>query len=135
SGLGADPQALLEAVFGWTEGQPFMTQRVCKALAEQGTNGAAGVPERVEGVVRETFLSGGRAEVPLFADAERRITTHEQSGHLLELYRHLLSGERVQADSTSPIHLPLRLTGMVAERRSETGIWLKVRNRIFETVF
>jgi WD40 repeat protein len=142
SGLGADPQALLDAVFEWTDGHPFMTQRICEVLAQQGSDGKAPAAERVAAIVHEVFLSGGRAEVPLFADAERRLAPppdagqlHESSGQLLQLYRHLVTRGRMPADPGSPNHLALRLTGVAAERRDDAGHWLQSRNRIFATIF
>src|SRR5205807_571821 len=114
---------------------PFMTQASCEALTRQESGRAAPEPERVAGVVAETFLRGGRAEVPLLADSEKRLVSHSHAAQLLHLYRRLVHGERVPADSNSPIHLALRLTGMAAERREASGVWLRVRNRIFATVF
>ncbi|KOP26361.1 hypothetical protein AMR41_11025, partial [Hapalosiphon sp. MRB220] len=33
-----DPQALMQAVLEWTGGQPFLTQKVCKLVAQVGSN-------------------------------------------------------------------------------------------------
>src|SRR5207249_4403711 len=55
TGLGADPHELLEEVFSWTDGHPFMTQVICEALSRQGTKNAAPVPDRVANVVTEKF--------------------------------------------------------------------------------
>jgi hypothetical protein len=135
SGLGADPPALLDAVFGWTEGHPFMSQAICEELVRRGADAGTRVKERAASVVEELFLRGGRAEVALFTDAERRLLSDPWAGELLQLYRRLLAGERVPAEPGSEAQLALRLTGMAAERRDRRGACLRVRNPIFARVF
>ncbi len=47
----------------------------------------------------------------------------------------LLAGQRVPPDERDEVELSLRLAGMAAVRRDGRGAFLRVRNRIFATVF
>jgi WD40 repeat protein len=140
SGLGHEPKALLEAILAWTDGHPYMTFKVAEALTAEGAGaqGANTAQARVDACVRRLFLDHGRQEDPNLRYAEDRFSRakrSEQIPKMLRLYRRLLAGERVAAVSSDPVQQEFRLTGMVAERREGTGRWLRVRNRIFATVF
>ncbi|WP_437674040.1 AAA-like domain-containing protein [Sorangium sp. So ce131] len=151
-GLVADPDALLDAIFAWTSGHPHMTQRLCADLT--GELQGLGVDD----AVARRFLDQGRTEDPNLRYAERCLDAHgspyssrdgsrRSSSHgphrrpthaakLLGLYKRLLDGERIAADSGDPVQLALRLTGLSAERpRSGGPPCLAVRNRIFGHVF
>jgi WD40 repeat protein len=140
AGLGHAPRALLEAILAWTNGHPYMTLKVANALVQEGSgsHGEASAQERVEGWVRRLFLENGRQEEPNLRYAEDRFSRgkrSEQIPKMLRLYRRLLAGERIAAVGGDPVQQEFRLTGMVAERRDGAGRWLRVRNRIFATVF
>ncbi|HET6387648.1 MAG TPA: AAA-like domain-containing protein, partial [Armatimonadota bacterium] len=71
--LGDSPRALLRAVLDWTDGHPYMTQRVCDELARAGPSDRGAV-ERVAEVIERVFLTGGRTEDASLADADRRFS-------------------------------------------------------------
>ncbi|HVG62833.1 MAG TPA: AAA-like domain-containing protein, partial [Hyalangium sp.] len=140
AGLGHAPRALLEAILGWTDGHPYMALKVANALVQEGSGsqGEAAAQERVEWWVRRLFLENGRQEEPNLRYAEDRFSRGqrgEQIPKMLRLYRRLLAGERIAAVGSDPVQQEFRLTGMVTERREGAGRWLRVRNRIFATVF
>ena len=140
AGLGHEPRALLDAIVAWTDGHPYMALKVANALAEEGpgSHGEASAAARVEEAVRRLFLDSGRQEEPNLRYAEDRFSRgrrSEQVPKMLRLYRRLLAGESVAAVGSDPVQQEFRLTGMVAERREGAGRWLRVRNRIFATVF
>jgi WD40 repeat protein len=135
-GLAKDPGVLLDEVYGWTSGHPYMTQRVCDELtsASQGRS--------VEAVVRALFLERGRMEDPNLHYAERcfddlrSLTRDAQAPRVLRLYRRVRMNEAIPADGSDPIQLALRLTGLAAERdRGEGRRLLCVRSQIFSEVF
>ncbi|MBN1206173.1 MAG: AAA-like domain-containing protein, partial [Myxococcaceae bacterium] len=140
AGLGHAPRALLEAILAWTDGHPYMTLKVANALVQEGSgsHSETSPQERVEGWVRRLFLENGRQEEPNLRYAEDRFSRGKRSEQLpkmLRLYRRLLAGEQVPAVGSDPVQQEFRLTGMVTERRDTAGRWLRVRNRIFATVF
>ncbi|MGK3984867.1 AAA-like domain-containing protein [Sorangium sp. So ce136] len=134
-GLVADPDALLDAVYTWTAGHPYMTQRLCADLVGE-RRGLS-----VEEAVQRRFLAHGRTEDPNLRYAARCLEApgphhHAHAPKLLRLYKQLLDGHRVPVDSGDPVQLALRLAGLSAERtRPVGGPCLDVRNRIFGAVF
>jgi WD40 repeat protein/tetratricopeptide (TPR) repeat protein len=116
---------LLERVLYWTDGHPYLTQRVCQAVAEKGTG--------VDEVCDELFFSPRARERDdnLIFVRERLLRSEVDRAGLLQLYDRTLRRKRVRDDETNPLLSILRLSGVV---RPEGGR-LHARNRIYEEVF
>jgi WD40 repeat protein len=129
--------ALLREIYGWTSGHPYMTQRLCEDLATEARD------RTVDQAVRARFLDRGRTDDPnlryadrCFKDARAPQKIDPQMPRMLRLYRRLLGDELIPADFSDPVQLALMLTGLAAETTEAGGSpELKVRNRIFRTVF
>src|SRR5262249_46551421 len=122
--------ALLERVLYWTGGHPYLTQRLCQALAEDpGVSGPAGVDQLCEAL----FLSPRARERDdnLLFVRERLLRSEADLASLLELYSTIRQGKRVADDETNPLVSLLRLSGIT---RAVAGS-LQVRNRIYARVF
>jgi tetratricopeptide (TPR) repeat protein len=132
----ASAEELLQAVLSVTDGHPYMTQRLCEALAQQGPQGQPPA-ERVAALVQAVFLQDGRTEDASLVYAERRFGADKSvpAAERLQLYRRLLAGEAVRAVPEDPAQAALRLCGLAAVRRDAGGSWLRVRNRVFARVF
>jgi len=129
---GAPKQArrLLARVLYWTGGHPYLTQRLCRAVAEDG---GVTSPRGVDRVCESLFFSV-RAR-----DQESNL--HFVSGHLLrseadraallDLYRQVRERRRLSDDPTNLLIGVLRLAGLV--RTIEGLLW--VRNRIYFRAF
>lgn len=150
-------EAMLREIYEWTNGHPYMMQRICKAVTEQEVGLIINEKELVNRLVRELFLKRGRTEDANLMYADQRFKKNRSSlavsapiprqlrrsedrlqaltASMLALYRKLLEDERIRADKDDAIQMELRLTGMVALRQSENGAFLKIRNRIFAQVF
>ncbi|HEX2570325.1 MAG TPA: AAA-like domain-containing protein, partial [Polyangia bacterium] len=143
AGMPGPPQALLDEIYAWTEGHPYMTQKLVEALIEgervtvTGGDGAV----LVAGEVRRLFLERGRVEDANLSFAARCFDRRDDRvpatrvPTLLQLYRRLLEGQPVPAQGNDEVQASLRLTGVAAERRDADGAWLRVRNRVFARVF
>jgi len=147
-GLGTDEalaQALLERVLYWTGGHPYLTQRLCRALAEelhpssQATAAGEAIPplvpsvQAVDRLAVQLFLTRqarDRDDNLIFV-RERILCSEVDVAGLLYLYRKISLGQRVADDETNPLVSVLRLSGVV---RGVHG-HLVVRNRIYERVF
>jgi hypothetical protein len=138
-------QDLLSRVLFWTGGHPYLTQRLCRALAE------ALCPPRIE--PGETLavppLLPNAASVDLLAEKlflsrqardrddnlifvrERILRSEVDVAGLLYLYRRIHNGQLVADDETNPMVSVLRLSGIT---RGINGC-LQVRNRIYWRVF
>jgi DNA-binding response OmpR family regulator len=132
-GLGRDAktgQALLERVLYWTGGHPYLTQRLCRAVAEDaGVSGPAGVDRLCE----ELFLSPRAREQDdnLLFVRERLLRSEVDLAGLLDLYGQVARGKRVPDDEADPLVSLLRLSGIA---RAVDG-HLRVRNQIYRRVF
>jgi hypothetical protein len=148
-GLGPDPttaEALLSRILYWTGGHPYLTQRLCRALAEKIAHPANDDEEHdkslppliptaqtVNDLVHELFLSRQARERDdnLIFVRERILRSEGDVAGLLYLYRKIRSGLRVTDHETNPLISTLRLAGII---RSRSG-HLEVRNRIYAHVF
>ncbi len=139
-----EARALLRWILHWTGGHPYLTQRLCQAVASD-----AGVRTRaaVDRKCREMFLSrtASQKDDNLIFVRERLLrseldhaTQPEVAAALLDLYRQVRAGKRVRADDTSPLVGLLTLAGVVRSvegmRRPASGT-LALRNRIYHRVF
>jgi WD40 repeat protein len=135
-------KALLSRILYWTNGHPYLTQRLCAAVAERAFNP---IPEHlntqtlntpiacVDAVCEELFLSPAarnRDDNLLFV-RERLLRSEVDRAGLLEAYAQVRAGRRVKDDETNSLLSVLRLSGIV---RAE-GVYLRVRNRIYAQIF
>ena len=132
-GLGADDgvgSALLRRIIYWTGGHPYLTQRLCQAVAQEGS---LRNPSAVDRLCQELFLSNrarDRDDNLLFV-RERMLRSEVDTPGLLTIYERILDGKTVRDDETNPLISVLRLSGIT---RVDNGI-LKVRSRVYREVF
>jgi WD40 repeat protein len=138
-GLGCDPVVLLDAVYAWTSGHPYMTQRLCDDLTSHGPIEPGQESARVDDAAYNLFVRSGRGGDANLAYAEKRLDANQSRmrvRQILHLYRRLLDGERVPAEPNSQNQTELRLTGLAAEHLGAGGeIHLRTRNLIFAEVY
>jgi Tol biopolymer transport system component len=133
AGLGRAPdvaRGLLDRVLHWTGAHPYLTQRLCQAVALDLTVSAAADVDRW---CDQLFLSSAARERDdnLIFVREQLVTRDSRRRALLELYASVVRGVQVQDDAFSPTAGGLRLSGIV----SATDGRLHVRNRIYAHVF
>lgn len=138
-GLGGSPDALLDAVYAWTSGHPYMSQRLCDDLVRRGPVSDKTDEARVDDSAYTLFIRNGRTADSNLAYVEKRLDTNPSRARvrqMLHLYRRLLSGERIPAEPNNPVQIELRLTGLAAEASADQGErLLRVRNLIFAEVY
>jgi hypothetical protein len=145
SGDEAIARDLLDRVLHWTGGHPYLTQRLCRALAEalsspkSEPNSGTAVPpllpnpRTVDLLAEGLFLSKqarDRDDNLIFV-RERLLRSEVDVAGLLYLYRRIHNGQMVADDETNPLVSILRLSGIT---RGSKG-YLQVRNRIYWQVF
>ncbi|MBP5972244.1 AAA family ATPase [Brasilonema sp. CT11] len=129
----SNPQTVLKEVLAWTNGQPFLTQKLCKVIR----NSSSAIPtnteaEWIENLVRRTIIDNWESqdEPEHLRTIRDRLLNSKQSVRLLELYRHILhQGEIVAVDSSE--ERELLLSGLVVKQQGK----LRVQNRIYESIF
>jgi WD40 repeat protein len=123
--------AMLRRVLYWTGAHPYLTQRLCQAVALETRANSA---EDVDRCCHDLFLSPqarDRDDNLVFV-REHLLTDGDTRTALLDLYGAALRGHAPRDDARiSPLVGALQLSGVVS---SESGR-LKVRNRIYERVF
>lgn len=134
----ADPNSVLDAVYSWTNGHPYMTQKICQALSFEVHDLIQVHPNSIDKLVMQLFLRKGRVLESNLSYAEKFFLAENRAARIvqmLRLYGRLLTDESIAAQGDNPVQVALRLTGMAAERQDACGVRLAVRNRIFATVF
>lgn len=131
--LSADDAAeALDRIHFWTRGQPYLTQKLARAVARDAR--AGGISEQVDRIALQQLA--GRAALnsePHMSRIHRQIMASGKSREaLLNLYGRIRKGITVSADLGSPLQRRLLATGLVEV--DEAGD-LRVRNRAYQTVF
>jgi WD40 repeat protein len=132
-GLGrskAENHALLRRVFYWTNGHPYLTQKLCKVVSE---NGARTTTRNIDESIERTFFSKRAREYDdnLIFVREKLLRSGADVAALLNLYSRVRRKKKVSDDDSQGLASILRLSGIT---RAENGK-LHVRNRIYERVF
>jgi tetratricopeptide (TPR) repeat protein len=122
-------EAIFSRIYHWTNGHPYLTQKLCLAVAEIG-NGAPTDVE-VDALVSRLFLSDETRKESNLQFIQDSIQTSPQQRQLVKLYRQVYTGKAVLENERSVVQNQLKLFGLV---RVENGI-LKVRNEIYRHVF
>jgi hypothetical protein len=104
-------ETLLGRILYWTGGHPYLTQRLCQAVAADPVVGDAGGVDRLCG---ELFLSRSAQEKDdnLLFVRERLLHSEADTAGLLDLYGQVRAGKRVAVDDTSQLVSLLRLSGI-----------------------
>lgn len=121
---------ILEWVLAWTNGQPYLTQKLCAELI--GASASQLHPEHIENTVTRLFLNEEARKESNLRAIRDRIESSPNRTKMLQIYAQILSGHMVPDEERSPAKNELKLTGLVQPSREGR---LEVRNRIYRTVF
>ncbi|MEH1951676.1 MAG: AAA-like domain-containing protein [Nostoc sp.] len=148
-------QDLMQAILDWTGGQPFLTQKVCKLVAQSAKEIKAenrNIAEDTEAlnpdlqsttykpqdfvahVVQTHIIKNWEMqdEPEHLRTVQQRLlqSSEQRTGRLLALCQQILQQGEIEADD-SPEQTELRLTGVAVKRDGK----LRIYNRIYEQVF
>ena len=128
--LGEEGGPLVERIFHWTRGQPFLVQILAKALYDLPPEERS--VEAVDREVQERFLQGKLdRDTHLKFIRDYLLEKRPRLRRMLKLYRRVLAGETVAYDARSPEQNRLRLAGVVRVTEQR----LEPRNPIYAAVF
>ncbi|MEM7033480.1 MAG: AAA-like domain-containing protein [Chloroflexota bacterium] len=121
--------SLLSRVLYWTNGHPYLTQKICKTITD--TPNQTWTDDDVDALIHRLFLSDeGRQEENLqFIQAY--IDRNPRRIELLRLYRKIYKGRQILEDKRSIEQNYLKLSGLVRPRRGE----FEIRNEIYRRAF
>jgi WD40 repeat protein len=127
-----DAELALDRVFYWTGGQPYLSQKLARAIARERISGD--ISAQVDRLAMQQLA--GRAALtsePHLSHIHRAATADRKILEpLLTLYGQIRKGLKIVYDSESALHRHIRALGLVVVDDDNN---LKVRNRIYETVF
>jgi len=129
-----NPQAVLKEILFWTNGQPFLTQKICKLIRE--TNDP--IPANDEAQWIEQLVKAKVIDHWEFQDEpehfrtirDRLLNNNCKAVHLLELYRKVWQGETIKVVDSRE-QWELLLSGLVIQHQDK----FKVHNRIYKCIF
>lgn len=129
---GDQPEAILDAVFHWTSGQPFLTQKLCAMLARSETSPPpSGEATWVAKIVEQKILTSWELqdEPEHLKTIRDRILRSPQRKPLLLRYREILGG--ANPDQDGDLESRLILVGLLSRRAGKLGL----SNRIYQEIF
>ncbi|MCB0143855.1 MAG: AAA-like domain-containing protein [Caldilineaceae bacterium] len=132
SGLPGHDRTILERIFYWTNGHPYLTQKLGEVISESSIGALTN--DQIDEQVQKLFLTeSALVEEVNFDFIQNRILQNIQKNQLLTLYRKIYRNrQKIQNDEQSLLHSELKIVGLV--RADEDGN-LTIRNRIYEQVF
>ena len=133
--LGLSPQdaiLALDRVYFWTDGQPYLTQKLARAIAREQMG--VDIADCVDKLATQQLA--GRAALhnePHMSHIHREVVRDTKRHEaLLNLYGRISKGIEVAADLGSPLHRRLIAIGLLAIDGEGT---LEIRNRLYASVF
>jgi uncharacterized protein YkwD len=123
-------QAILDRVFYWTAGHPYLTQKLCHEVVEAKHAGPWTEAE-VDRVVNDLFLSDQANREQNLQFVQDRVLKNPQRRELLKLYGKVRAGKVIANDEQSMLQNQLKLAGLIT---TDDGN-LRVHNEIYRVVF
>jgi AAA-like domain len=123
------PETTIAEVLAWTNGQPFLTQKVCYLIAEHADGNTPNISELVQTYIIDQWQTQDEPE-HLRTIRDRLLKSKTSAVDLLNLYRQILKNGSAVADD-SAAQVALRLSGLVVKQ----GNRIQIHNRIYEAVF
>ena len=129
----SNPQTLLKAVLAWTNGQPFLTQKLCQLIRQTSSS----IPMNqeaswIEKLVQDNVIKNWESqdEPEHLRTIRDRLLKSQRATELLKIYQQILQKEAVAVTDSSE-EKELLLTGLVVK---EDG-FLQVSNHIYQSIF
>ena len=124
--------AALDRIYHWTNGQPYLSQKLARAVARESIDGD--VTEFIDRIATQQL--GSRAALhsePHMSHIHRAIVEDEKHKEaLLNLYGKIRKGVEVSADLGCPLQRRLMALGLLEIDKERV---LRIRNRLYAAVF
>ena len=129
-----NPQTLLREILSWTNGQPFLTQKLCRLIRQTSetipTNEEA---QWVENLVQTKIIQNWEIQdnpEHLRTVRDRVLYSAIPPQETLQLYQQILESGQVSSSET-PAQQVLLLSGLIEKEAGN----LKVKNQIYQRIF
>ncbi len=129
-----NPQLLLKQILAWTNGQPFLTQKICQLVGNHPPEALLKNEEDwLEQLIQTKIVNNWQTQDEpehLKTIRDRLLSNEEKTGSLLAMYQQILQRGFIPADNSIE-QQELMLSGLIIRQEDK----LKVRNRIYQQVF
>jgi WD40 repeat protein len=124
-----DPQEVVAQILHWTEGQPFLTQKLCWLVANHPSPTNAQITQLVQQkIIRNWEIQDQPSHLRIIHD--RLLKNQQRTGRCLGIYQKILQQGSFPADDSAE-QVELLLSGLVVKQ----GDRLTVHNHIYRAVF
>ncbi len=123
-----NPETVLKHILDWTEGQPFLTQKICRLVTKQDKKN----PD-VSKLVTEKIINNweNKDRPEHLTHIRNRLLENEQlAGQMLNIYKRILQEEEVIVDDSYE-QKQLKLSGLVVEREGKLDVYNKIYRNVF----
>ncbi|MGB3509129.1 MAG: tetratricopeptide repeat protein [Microcoleaceae cyanobacterium] len=128
-GVVKEPETILQQVFDWTGGQPFLTQKLCQIIVDHTDTTEPNIDRLVEEYIL-TYWQEKDYPTHLTYIRHHLLGQNQLAPELLRLYQKILLQGEIKANE-SRIQMALRLSGIVIKKQDK----LVVFNKIYQTIF
>jgi WD40 repeat protein len=139
-GIAADPNLAMSEILKWTNGQPFLTQKICGLIQDQwlDRDEALLIPQGQEtnwisNLIQTQIIQHWPSQdhpEHLRTIRDRLLRQEARSGQILGLYQQVLENQGMITDA-SPEQNELLLSGLVENHHNR----LQIKNPIYQAVF
>jgi len=129
-GLGVqsvDKREILDKIFEWTSGTPYLTQKLLYYISTHPIDSI----DDIDNIVDRLFLTESFKEVNISSIQNRILNNDVYNVQMLYIIKRLQKREQIKMDSCNISYIYLKLSGLVKDECGE----LKYRNKIYETIF
>ncbi|HHP7229950.1 MAG TPA: AAA-like domain-containing protein [Xenococcaceae cyanobacterium] len=123
------PETILKEVLHWTNGQPFLTQKLCALAVKYGEPQQINLPQLIQNYIIDNWEIQDEPE-HLKTIRDRLLSNQQNKARLLTLYHSILQHQGITIDGSDE-QVELRLSGLVMVQQGK----LKVSNPIYLKVF
>ncbi|WP_019509138.1 CHASE2 domain-containing protein [Pleurocapsa sp. PCC 7319] len=124
---------IMQEILAWTEGQPFLTQKLCKLSVSKVREQPLKAEDFINNIVREYIIKNWQFQDEpehLKTIRDRLLYNPKNAGRLLGIYQQIWQFRSVARDNSKE-QTELLLSGLVVVAQNH----LKIKNRIYREVF
>jgi WD40 repeat protein len=133
TGFVCNPLVAVESILAWTNGQPLLTQKLCRLLINQHDDQLIAIADRVDDLVHTHIITNWQTQDQpehLRTIRDRLLRNEQSASRLLSLYQIILKVGYITADNSIE-QAELLLAGLVDLHNDQ----LRVHNPIYAIVF
>ncbi|MEG4156479.1 MULTISPECIES: WD40 domain-containing protein [unclassified Microcoleus] len=125
-------EKILAEVFNWTNGQPFLMQRLCRLMVYHSARGSSDVEDLVQKYVIDNWEANDELEHLKTIRDRLLLDYQDRTALLLGIYQQILTDaeQKIPADNSLD-QRRLQLSGLVVKRNG----YLQVYNPIYAAIF